>query len=110
MNTLVWRLHRSQAYIAAAALAALAVVLLITGIAMAGTYHGFLGACAAAHTALTLTACCSGRRRPQHRGCTRPWRSRCCSGCSGARRCWRGIRGRHPQPGLDPGRHPRAAG
>ena len=50
MNTLTWRLNRSQAKISAAALAALAVLLLITGIAMAGTYHGFLGACAAAHT------------------------------------------------------------
>ena len=50
MNTLTWRLNRSQVQISAAALAALAVLLLITGIAMAGTYHGFLGTCAAAHT------------------------------------------------------------
>jgi hypothetical protein len=50
MNALTWRLNRSQAQISAAALAALAVLLLITGIAMAGTYHSFLGTCVAAHT------------------------------------------------------------
>jgi len=50
MNTLTWRLNRNQAQISAAALAALAVLLLITGIAMAGTYHSFLRTCAAAHT------------------------------------------------------------
>ena len=50
MNTLMWRLNRSQARTSAAALAALAVLLLITGIAMAGTYHGFLGTCGSAHT------------------------------------------------------------
>jgi hypothetical protein len=50
MNTLVSRLNRSQVRISAAALAGLAVLLLITGIAMAGTYHGFLGTCASAHT------------------------------------------------------------
>ncbi len=49
MNALVWRLHRNQAYIALAALAALAVVLLITGIAMARNYHGFLASCAVEH-------------------------------------------------------------
>jgi hypothetical protein len=36
MNTLVWRLHRSQAYVAGAALIVLAAVLLITGIALSG--------------------------------------------------------------------------
>lgn len=50
MNTLMWRLNRSQVQISAAALAVLAVLLLITGIAMASTYHSFLGTCAAAHT------------------------------------------------------------
>ena len=49
MNTLVWRLHRSQAYIAGAALIVLTAVLLITGIAMSRTYHGFVAGCAAAH-------------------------------------------------------------
>jgi hypothetical protein len=49
MNTLVWRLHRSQAYVAGAALIVLAAVLLITGIALSRTYHGFVADCAAAH-------------------------------------------------------------
>jgi hypothetical protein len=49
MNTLVWRLHRGQAYIAGAALIVLAAVLLITGIAMSRTYHDFAAGCAAAH-------------------------------------------------------------
>ena len=50
MNTLMWRLNRSQVQISAAGLAVLAVLLLITGIAMASSYHSFLGTCAAAHT------------------------------------------------------------
>jgi hypothetical protein len=50
MNILTWRLNRSQVQISAAALAALAALLLITGIAMGSTYHSFLGTCAAAHT------------------------------------------------------------
>jgi hypothetical protein len=49
MNTLLWRLHRSQAYIAGGALIALAAALLITGIALSRTYHGFVAGCAAAH-------------------------------------------------------------
>ena len=49
MNTLVWRLHRGQAYRAGAALLVLAAVLLITGIAMSQTYHDFIAGCAAAH-------------------------------------------------------------
>jgi hypothetical protein len=49
MNTLLWRLHRTQAYIAGAALIVLAAVLLITGIALSGTYHHFVAGCAAAH-------------------------------------------------------------
>jgi hypothetical protein len=50
MTTLTWRLHRSQVYISAAAVAALTALLLATGIAMAATYHAFLATCAAAHT------------------------------------------------------------
>jgi hypothetical protein len=49
MNTLVWRLHRGQAYLAGAALVVLAAVLLSTGIALSGTYHHFVAGCAAAH-------------------------------------------------------------
>ena len=48
MNTLVWRLHRGQAYIAGTALIVVAAVLLVTGIAMSGTYHDFVAGCAAA--------------------------------------------------------------
>ena len=49
MNTLVWRLHRGQAYVAGAALIVLAAVLLVTGIAMSRIYHDFVAGCAAAH-------------------------------------------------------------
>ena len=86
MNTLVWRLHRGQAYIAGAALIVLAAVLLITGIALSGTYHGFAAGCAAARDCGDTSQVFGGYglitnlRWP-------PWRSRCCSGCSGARRC-----------------------
>ena len=45
MNILIWRLHRNQAYIAAAALAALTCLLLFTGIAMAHDYRSFLASC-----------------------------------------------------------------
>jgi hypothetical protein len=48
MNTLIWRLHRGQAYRAGAALIVLAAVLLITGIAISRTYHDFVAGCAAA--------------------------------------------------------------
>lgn len=48
MNALVWRLHRHQAYIAGAALAALGTLLLITGITITRDYRTFLASCAAA--------------------------------------------------------------
>jgi hypothetical protein len=47
MTWLVWRQHRTQAIVGAAALAALAVLLLITGLQMASQYHSALVACAA---------------------------------------------------------------
>ncbi len=47
MNHLVWRLHRNQVYLAAAALAALTVVLVVTGITMADDYRRALADCAA---------------------------------------------------------------
>jgi hypothetical protein len=50
MTWLVWRQHRNQAYLAAAALAAFAVLLLVTGWQMASTYHSALTSCAASHT------------------------------------------------------------
>jgi hypothetical protein len=48
MTWLVWRQHRTQALAGAAALAALAVLLLITGLQMASQYHSALAVCAAA--------------------------------------------------------------
>ena len=42
MTWLVWRLHRTQLYIAAALLAALTVLLLVTGLQMASQYHSAL--------------------------------------------------------------------
>ena len=50
MNYLIWRLHRTQAYISGAALAALTVLLLITGTSMAHDYQAFLAGCAATHS------------------------------------------------------------
>jgi len=50
MTWLVWRQHRNQAYFAAAALAALAALLLVTGLQMASQYHSALLSCAASHT------------------------------------------------------------
>ncbi len=47
MTWLVWRQHRGQAYFAAAALAAFAVLLLVTGRQMAAQYQSALAACAA---------------------------------------------------------------
>ena len=50
MTWLVWRQHRHQAYLAAVALAALAVLLLVTGRQMASQYHSALISCAASHS------------------------------------------------------------
>src|ERR1700722_2291820 len=47
MNYLMWRLHRNQLFFAAGAIAALSVLLLVTGIKMANDYHPFLSSCAA---------------------------------------------------------------
>ena len=47
MNFLVWRLHRNQVYWATGALAALAALLVITGVAMANDYHVFFANCGA---------------------------------------------------------------
>jgi hypothetical protein len=50
MTWLVWRQHRNQAYFAAAALAAFAILLLVTGRQMASQYQSALTSCAAGHT------------------------------------------------------------
>ena len=49
MTWLVWRQHRHQAYLAAAALAAFAVLVLVTGGQIASQYHSALSSCAASH-------------------------------------------------------------
>jgi hypothetical protein len=51
---LVWRQRRTQAYIGAAALAALAVLLVVTGRQMASQYHSARVACAASHACASL--------------------------------------------------------
>jgi hypothetical protein len=50
MTWLVWRQHRAQFYVGAALLAALAVLLLITGLQMASQYHSAIAACTATHS------------------------------------------------------------
>jgi hypothetical protein len=47
MTWLIWRQHRNQAALATIALAAIAIILAITGVHMAGTYHSALRSCAA---------------------------------------------------------------
>jgi len=54
MTWVVWRNHRNQTYVAAAALAAFAVLLLVTGRQMASQYHSALTACAASHACSNL--------------------------------------------------------
>jgi len=54
MTWVVWRQHRIQAYFAAAALAAFAVLLLVTGRQMASQYHSALTSCTASHTCANL--------------------------------------------------------
>jgi ABC-type transport system involved in multi-copper enzyme maturation permease subunit len=55
MTWLVWRQHRTQAYGSAGALAAFAVILLITGRQIASQYHSALTACAASHACGNLS-------------------------------------------------------
>ena len=50
MTWLVWRQHRAQFYVGAAVLAALAVLLLVTGLQMASQWHSDLVACTATHS------------------------------------------------------------
>jgi hypothetical protein len=50
MNWTIWRLHRSQVLFAFSALAAMAVLLLLTGTHIASVYEHALSTCAATHT------------------------------------------------------------
>jgi hypothetical protein len=54
MTWLVWRQHRIQFLVGAALLAALAVLLVITGMQMASQYHSALVACTANHSCANL--------------------------------------------------------
>ena len=54
MTWLVWRQHRHQALFATAALAAFAIVLLITGLQIASQYHSALVSCTASKTCALL--------------------------------------------------------
>lgn len=56
MTWLVWRQHRAQFCVGAALLAALAVLLLITGLQMASQYHSAVAACTATHTCANLSS------------------------------------------------------
>lgn len=56
MTWLVWRQHRAQFYVGTALLAALAVLLVITGVQMASQYHSALVACAANHSCANLSS------------------------------------------------------
>jgi hypothetical protein len=50
MNALIWRLHHRQVWFALAALAALGVLLAITGIVMANDYSSFMASCGATNS------------------------------------------------------------
>ncbi|MDQ2815291.1 MAG: transporter [Actinomycetota bacterium] len=54
MTWLLWRLNRTQLYIATALLAAFTVLLLVTGLQMASQYHSAVTACAASHSCANL--------------------------------------------------------
>jgi hypothetical protein len=56
MTWLTWRQNRAQLYVGAALLAALAVLLLITGLQMASQYHSALAACTATHSCANLAS------------------------------------------------------
>ena len=56
MTWLVWRQHRAQFAVGAALLAALAVLLLITGLQMASQYHSALAACTVNHSCANLAS------------------------------------------------------
>jgi ABC-2 family transporter protein len=54
MTWLVWRQHRNQAYFAAVALAAFAVLMLLTGRQIASQYRSALADCSASHSCSNL--------------------------------------------------------
>ena len=82
MNTLVWRLHRGQVVFAGGRpRRCWPSVLLITGIAMADDYHGFVADCAAARRLRRPQASCSAATASIIDWSSwPPWSSRCCFG------------------------------
>ena len=62
MTWLTWRQYRAQLYVGAAALAALTVLLLITGLQVASKYHSALTACAVNHSCRNLATFSLGNR------------------------------------------------
>ena len=56
MTWLVWRQHRNQGYLAAAALAAFAALFLVTGAQIASQYQSALRSCAASHSCGSLAS------------------------------------------------------
>jgi hypothetical protein len=62
MTWLVWRQYRAQFAVGAALLAALAVLLLITGLQMASQWHSALVACTAAHSCQNQSGLFLGNR------------------------------------------------
>jgi hypothetical protein len=56
MTWVVWRQHRNQAYFAAAALAAFAVLMVVTGVQMASQYRSALTSCTASHSCANLAS------------------------------------------------------
>ena len=91
MTWVTWRQYRYQAAFAAALLAALAVVLLITGLHAASVWHSALAAVREGRLLRQPGRLESFPRQPQHsrRSSSRRPRCRCCPGCSGAPRWWR---------------------
>jgi len=62
MNAVLWRLHRQQACLAGAALAALAALFLISGLKISHDYSSFLANCAVAHACADTGAALGGDR------------------------------------------------
>ena len=56
MTAMIWRLHRRQVAFATASFAALAIVLMITGLRMHGDYSDALATCGAAHSCGDLSS------------------------------------------------------
>ena len=111
MNQLIWRLHYRQVYWALATLAALAVLLVVTGINMANDYRSFQATCAATQSCGDVRQYpvqgrwLHDRPRRLHPRHIRPVRH--VLGCALGRSR---VRGGHPEPGLDAGGYPAESG